>query len=135
MATISAGAGVIPLPAVGGLVDAALIRTTVTAYCRQLGLNNTEESAMMDKKKTEIINNYQSESIVSHFVSVAHSIGLSIGVEEISKLIPFVGSAIAGSIGFAKTLRYLIKSIDELEEVAMAVWENAAKQTIEECSN
>ena len=95
VATLSAGAGAIPLPAVGGLVDTALIRTTVTAYCRQLGLNNTEESVMMDKKKSEIINNYQSESVVSHFVSVAHSIGLSIGVEEISKFIPFVGTAIA----------------------------------------
>ncbi|CAB4036395.1 interferon-inducible GTPase 5-like [Paramuricea clavata] len=36
----------------------------------------------------------------------------------------------AGSISFAFTLRYLLRSINELEEVAMTVWDNAAKRSV-----
>ena len=41
VAAISAGAGAIPIPVIGSVIDACLIRGTILMYFRQLGLNNT----------------------------------------------------------------------------------------------
>ncbi len=134
MATISAGAGAIPIPGVGGAIDFALIRGTIMSYYIQLGLNDTtsEERALLDKKYNDIINRYKSGS-VKEFAStiVTKALGLMIGIEEISKYIPIIGVVIASSVGFAFTLRYLIRCINELEEAAIAVWDNAAKRSVQ----
>lgn len=55
-------------------------------------------------------------------------LGTVFAIEELTKYIPFVGLAFAGSVGFAFTLRYLIKAINEMEGAAIAVWDNAAKR-------
>ena len=132
MATISAGASAIPIPGVGAAIDFALIRGTIMAYYIQLGLNNTtsEERALLDKKYNDIIDRYKSSSTV-----VTKALGLMVGVEEISKYIPIIGVVIASSVGFAVTLHYLIRCINELEEAAIAVWDNAAKRSIQDGSD
>ena len=138
MATISAGASAIPIPGVGAAIDFAVIRGTIMAYYIQLGLNNTtsEERALLDKKYNDIIDRYKSSS-VKEFAStvVTKALGLMVGVEEISKYIPIIGVVIASSVGFALTLHYLIRCINELEEAAIAVWDNAAKRSIQDGSD
>ena len=49
--------------------------------------------------------------------------------QYVSKYTPIVGPVIAGTISFVLTLRYLRRCVNELEEVALAVWDEAAKQS------
>ena len=133
MAAISAATGAIPVPVVGGVIDVVLIGGTITVYYRQFGLNNTtsEELEVLDKKIKEIIERYHFSSGAEFAKIVAtKTFGIILGVEEVSKFIPIIGMVIAGSISFAFTLRYLLRSIKELEEAAMAVWDNAAKRSV-----
>ena len=134
MATLSAAGGAIPIPGVGGVLDIVLIRCTVKAYCKQLGLNNstTEEIALLDTKYKEIIQRYESIISAKELASsvVTKASGIMIGVEEISKYIPIFGIVIASSAAFALTLRYLLSAVAELEEAAIAVWDNAANLSI-----
>ena len=134
VATISAGAGAIPIPGVGGVIDFVLIRGTITAYYRQLGLSNIKKEDLdsLDAKYKEIIERYQSVVSDKEFVStsVTKAMGVLLGIEEISKYIPFIGLFIVGSIEFALTLRYLLRVVSELEEAAIALWDNAAKRSI-----
>jgi hypothetical protein len=136
VATISAGTGVMPLPGVGGVVDSALLVGTIHIYFRQLGLKETPSinRSFLNEKYREIIDKYISSTMKDIVFNVAASLGTLTALEEICKYIPLIGLGIAMGVGFAKTLRYLIKTINELEEVAMAVWENAAKRSIEERS-
>ena len=135
MATLSAGAGAIPIPVIGGAFDFVLIRVTVKAYFKQLGLNNktSEELTMLDTKYKEIIRRYESNTSAKEFASTVLTkvSGVMIGVEEISKFIPVFGVFIASTAVFALTLRYLLSAISELEEAAIAVWDNAAQRSIE----
>ena len=138
VASLSGAASGIPVPVLGSVVDFVLIRGTVTAYYVQLGLNNTtsEERDMLDKKYREIIDKY-SPGTVKEFASnaVSKTMGVIFGVEEVSKYIPFIGVVIASSISFAFTLKYLISAVNELEETAIAVWDNAAKRLSQDGAN
>ena len=104
-------------------------------YYRQFGLNNTtpEKHTLLGKKIRDIIERYSFRSAVDFAPAIAtKTFGLMLGVEEVSTFIPIIGIVIAGSISFAFTLRYLLHAINELEEAAMAVWDNAAKQSIKD---
>ena len=59
----------------------------------------------------------------------------TICVEEVSAFIPIVGPVIAKSKSFAYALGYLTDSLNEIEEAALAVWDNAAKESVEENSS
>ena len=132
MATLSAGAGGIPLPVIGGAIDFVLIRGAVKAYCKQLGLNNktSKELALLDTKYKEIIRRYEINTSEREFASTAltKASGIITGVEEIFKFIPIFGVFRASTAAFALTLRYLLSAISKLEE---AVWDNAAKGSIQ----
>ena len=133
MAALSAATGAIPIPGVGGVIDVILIRGTIMVYYRQFGLNNTtlEEDTLLEKKIRDIVERYSFRSVLDFAPAIAtKTFGLMLGVEEVSTFIPIIGIVIAGSISFAFTLHYLLKAINELEEAAMAVWDNAAKQSI-----
>ena len=105
------------------------------AYYTQLGLKNTtpEERDMLDKKYKEIIDKYN-PGTVKELASTGFSktLGVIIGVEEVSKYIPIIGMALASSVTFALTLKFLISAVNDLEEAAIAVWDNAAKRLIQD---
>ena len=134
MATVSAANGAVPIPALGGLIDVMLLRGTITSYFRKLGLHDItfEERDLLDKKYSEIIDRYKSLfKFPKEFIaSMGKSLSLLLGIPQVTKYVPIVGIAMASSVSFAVVLRYLIKSINELEEVAMAVWESTAKRSV-----
>ena len=135
VATISAGTGAIPVSGVGVAIDYVLIKGTIVMFVRQLGLSDikSEDLASLDTKYTEIIKRYKSVASDKKTVktTVTKAMGVLMGIEEVSKYIPLVGLFIAGSIAFALTLRYLLRVVNELEETAIAVWDNAAKRSIQ----
>ena len=132
MAACSAGTGAIPLPVVGGFIDVVIIGATLAIYYKEFGLEHRtpEELALLDKKSKEIIKRYSLRSTTELVANIGtKSFGVLFAVEEVSKFIPIIGLAIAGSISFALTLRYLRCSIDELEDAALAVWDKVAERS------
>ena len=132
MATISARNGAIPIPGRGAVLDAKLIRDTIEDYHGQLGLHNvTSDTFEQFNKYEKVLQIYKfqsDEELVSSLNSGAHGLRK---VQEVSKYIPILGTVIAGSISFRLMLRYLKRCVNELEVVALAVWDDAAKRSIE----
>ena len=119
MATISAGNGANPFSG-GAVFDAELIRDTVKDYHRQLDLHDvTSDTFEQFNKYEKVLQRYKfqsDEELLLSLNSEAHGLRK---VQEVSKYIPILGTAIAGSISFALMLRYLVRCVDELEEVAI----------------
>lgn len=135
VAGISASTGPIPIPGLAVTIDYVLIKSTIMVFIRQLGLSDikSEDLASLDTKYTEIIKGYKSVMSDKKTVkiTVTAAMGVLMAIEEISKYIPLVGLFIASGTAFALTLRYLLRVVNELEETAIAVWDNAAKRSIQ----
>ena len=135
VAALSAATGAIPIPGVGGAIDVILIGGTIMVYYRQFGLNNVtpEEQNLLKKNYRKVIQRYGFRQAADFTATIApKTLGIIFGVEEVASFIPIIGIAIAGSISFAFTFRYLWQAINELEETAIAVWDNAAKQSVKD---
>ncbi|CAB4003800.1 interferon-inducible GTPase 5-like, partial [Paramuricea clavata] len=132
VATISARNGVIPIPRWGAVLDAKLIRDTIEEYHIRLGLHDITSDTFEEFNKYEKvlqIYKFQSdEELLLSLNSEAHGLRK---VQEVSKYIPILGTLIAGSISFVLMSRYLERCVDELEVVALAVWDDAAKRSTE----
>ena len=137
MACASAGAGAsIPIPGLGLVADVALIINATSIYYREMGLDDlpVDQLARLPTRIQEIIiNRYRIKSVKDLATSAASkSLAMSMGVEEASKVIPIVGSVIGGTISFIFMLHYLHRCISELEEAALAVWDDAVKRSVED---
>ena len=122
-------AAALPIPAVEDDIDVARIGGAVGVYYRQLGLNNlkSDDLESLDTKFREIIERYQPSSTIEFASPIETKKG---GVEVVLKFIPVIGRAIAGSKSFAITIGYLTSALDEMEEAALAVWDNAAEKSM-----
>ena len=102
---------------------------------KEFGLQNKtpEELALLEQKYIEIIMRYNlgTNAVLAANI-VTKSLGAILPVEEVAKFIPIIGSIIAGSISFAFTLRFLLRSIGELEEAALAVWDKIAERSTQQ---
>ncbi len=108
-------------------------------YYRELGLDNLtgDQLAKLPTRIQEIIGNrYRIKSIKDLATSAASKkLAKSMAVEEASKVIPIVGAVIAGTISFTFMLDYLLRCISELEEAALAAWDDALKRSVEDSPN
>ncbi len=132
MAGASATASVtIPIPGGAVAADVALIISATAMYYRELGLDDLtgDQLVKLPTHIQEIIaNRYRIKSFKDLATSVASKkLVKSMAVEEASKVIPIVGAVIASTISFTFTLHYLLCCISELEEAALAAWDDAAK--------
>ena len=120
VATLSLGGAIIPLPGLSIAVDLTLITAELNLYKSQLGLHE-ENSSYFRKMSPEIQGRVQKFSFTS-VIQIANAVaayGACSGVEEVSRYIPILGSAIAGSISFSSTYYFLHRSLGELENTAM----------------
>ncbi|XP_028404390.1 interferon-inducible GTPase 5-like isoform X1 [Dendronephthya gigantea] len=133
VAAVSGGAGAIPFPGIGCAIDVVIIKATLNMNFRAFGLENTAPEAfeLLEKKFKDVITRYQMSSAVDLIKSFGAkaAVGL-LGAEQVSKFIPFIGLAIAGSLSFAATFYFLNQSIDEMEEVALVIWDNAFERSV-----
>ena len=136
MACASAGAGASPIPGVGVVADVALIINATSIYYREMGLDDlpVDQLAKLPTHIQEIINNrYRIKSVKDLATSAASkSLAVSMGAEEASKVIPIVGSVIGSTVSFIFMLHYLLRCISELEEAALAVWDDAVMRSVED---
>ena len=126
VAAISAATGAIPIPAVGATIDFALILGTVTGYFKQLGLSDKTSGQL--EKYVHIYTRYQFQSVGEWLLKLACEELGALAVGEATKYIPLIGIGIAGSISFGFTLLYLLRCVNDLERVALAVWDEATDQ-------
>ena len=108
-------------------------------YYRELGLDDLTDNqlAKLPTRIQEIIvGRYRIKSVRDFATSAASkTLAKSMAVEEASKVIPIVGAVIAGSISFIFMLHYLLCCISELEEAALAAWDDAVKRSVEDSPN
>ena len=128
-AAISAVNGAIPLPEKRDARDAILVKDTVTDYYKQLGIPDlTPDNFERFHEFEGILRRYNFQPNKQAILSLASQADRSRKVQDVCKYIPIVGTTIAGSISFALMLRYLVRCVNKLEELALAVWDEAAKK-------
>ncbi|CAB4034565.1 Hypothetical predicted protein [Paramuricea clavata] len=123
MAAATAPSSAIPIPGVGAAVDLALIVEEVVQYRKLFGLpgNDSEEFKKLDEALKGRLLRYSIKTAMKLAAEIASELALELGVEEVVKYIPIAGTILACAISATLTSRYLIRCINELEEVALLI--------------
>ena len=135
VAGLSAAVAVAPVPGLSIAVDALIMFNEVREYITQLGIP-VQGSTIFNflsspTQRSVIATQVQFSSAPKILALLAKEAGAGLAVEEASRYIPFVGSAIAGAISFGCTIFFLRKCLNKIEEVALAVLEEAKQQSID----
>ena len=120
IATLSLGGAIIPVPGLSIAADITLLTSEMKLYKSQLGLpgeNSPEFQSMTIENQTKvrqfcITSAAQIAKYLAHYAK-------SSAAEEVTRYIPILGSAIAGSISFSSTYYFLHRCLDELERTAL----------------
>ncbi|CAB3998701.1 interferon-inducible GTPase 5-like [Paramuricea clavata] len=107
---------------IAGISDASPV---LQRECLTLSLSNLTPERLKRKAKF-----FKAQAFAVVTVSAETGVFPVPGVGGAIEVALIEGMVIAGSISFFFTLRYLLRSINELEVAAMVVWDNAAKQII-----
>ena len=97
-----------------GRIDRVIIEGAIGYYHRLFGLKIKSEEIEF------LVNTYWQDSIKEG--------GAIFALERVVKYGLVVGVTIAGTKSFILALQYLVRSVNELEKAALAVWDNAVKQ-------
>ena len=135
VAGLSAAVAVAPVPGLSIAVDALIMFNEVREYITQLGIP-VQGSTIFNflsspTQRSVVATQVQFSSAPKILALLAKEAGAGLAVEEASRYIPFVGSAIAGAISFGCTIFFFRKCLNKIEEVALAVLEEAKQQSID----
>ena len=120
VATLSLGGAIIPLPGLSIAVDFTLLTTELNLYKSQLGL--PEEDSFNFRKMSPEIQERVRKFCFTSAIQIANLVAAYSAcsqAEEVSRYIPILGSAVAGTISFSSTYYFLRDSLDELQKTAM----------------
>lgn len=137
VAGASAAVACVPLPGLSFDVDVVLLFNVITEYLAQLGIPK-EGSELF-----EILTGPTKRQVVSLYLNFASIAGIAsflaspeacaeAAAEEVVRFIPFIGSAIAGTLSFAGTFTVLRMALNRIEAAALAVLEDAAQQSLDD---
>ena len=136
VAGASAAAALAPIPGLSFGVDTALMYGEITQYLAQLGIpkEGSEIFVMLpNATKQQVVSLYRNFASIAGIVSLfASEFGTGAAAEEVVRFIPFIGSAIAGTLSFAGTFAILRMALNRIEAVALAVLEDAAQQSLDD---
>ena len=97
-------------------------------YYRRLGLHDiTSDNFERFNEFKGVLQRYHFQSGEELCLPLESELRAARESQGFSKYIPILGTIIAGRILFRRTLRYLLRCVDELEEVALAVSDEAVK--------
>ena len=135
VALASAAAALAPILGLSFGVDMVLINYEISQYLAQIGIPK-EGSEIFD-----ILADTTQQQVISLYLNFASTAGISallareagagIATEEFVRFIPFIGSAIAGTLSFAGTFAVLHIALNKIEAVALAVLEDAAQRSVD----
>ena len=129
VASGSGAAAAIPVPGLSFAVDSALILNELSLYRTQLRLPEKKSSEfaklhLATKKKV-----LSDVSIAAQLIGFLAPYVAGAAVEEFTRYIPVVGSAIAGGMSFGATYLALSNLLTNVEEAAKLALKEAADQT------
>ena len=135
VAGLSAGFAVVPVPGLSFSIDTAIMFHEVREYTTQLGIpvegSHIFKTVSFTTQKMILSTHARFSSSGKVLAVFAKEASVGLAVEEASRFIPLVGSAIASSISFSCTIHFLRKCLNEIEEVALAVLEEAKHRSID----
>jgi purine-cytosine permease-like protein len=120
-ATASCVGGLIPIPGVSLAVDLGIITKEINVYKSRIGLpeENSREFHKMSSETKEKVHKYYCTG-ATEIATLLTTFGVrSAAIEEGSRFIPLIGSAIAGGISFSSTYYFLQQYLNELEKTAL----------------
>ena len=126
VAIASAFAATVPIPGVSISADIAMIQSEINFYISQLGLSQEGSdrfSFLVSNTQTQV------KALSAVLGSTLQISGLlaayatESAVEEFSRYIPFIGTAIASSLSYGATYYFLSKWLGQMEEIAFKVLE------------
>lgn len=131
-ATVSGAAAAIPLPGVDIGSDVALLLEMIPAISRRFGLSQEQIDAQDPKIKglilvaiTSVGSEMVGKAITKQLImQLLKQVGVRVATKQVTKWIPFVGSAISAGISFT-AMKYLGNShVDDCYYVAKRVLES-----------
>lgn len=131
-ATVSGAAAAIPLPGVDIGSDVALLLEMIPAISRRFGLSQEQIDAQDPKIKglilvaiTSVGSEMVGKAITKQLImQLLKQVGIRVATKQVTKWIPFVGSAISAGISFT-AMKYLGNShVDDCYYVAKRVLES-----------
>ena len=135
VAGASAAVALAPIPGLSFGVDMVLISYEISQYLAQLGIPKEGSEIfdiLGDTTKKQVISLYLNFASAAGISAVlAREAGAGIATEEFVRFIPFIGSAIAGTLSFAGTFAVLRIALNKIEAVALAVLEDAAQRSVD----
>ena len=129
VASASGAAAAFPVPGLSFAVDSALILNELSLYKTLLGLPETESAEFAKlhlATKKKVLSLVTTAEQLSRFLA-PYVAGAA--VEEFTRFIPVVGSAIAGGMSFGATYLALNNLLTDVEEAAKLVLKEATDQT------
>ena len=126
VATASAFAAAIPIPGVSLLADVVMIKSEVDFYRSQLGLPEEGSNAfslLSVNTQSEIEAFSLTLSTITRIGELLVNNSTESVVEEFSRFIPFIGTAIGSSLSYGATYYFLSKWLARLEEFAFKLLE------------
>ncbi|RUR53059.1 hypothetical protein [Vreelandella populi] len=130
--SLSAGAAVIPIPGVDVGSDVTLLLRLIPKINEKFGLTPEQIDSLDTESKIMVmtaISNVGSKMAGKYItkkliVMLLQKMSGKIAAKSVTKYVPFIGSAVAGSISFA-AMKYMGNShIDDCYEIALAAMEN-----------
>ena len=122
VASASAAGAMVPLPGLSVGVDLALLTNEINLYKSKLGL--PDQGSDKFKKMPPVIQGTIAKFCITsaaHLATFFAAYSTEMAVEEFSRYIPFVGSAIAGGMSFVATYYFLRYCLDDLGKAALSL--------------
>lgn len=130
--SLSAGTAIIPIPGVDIGSDVAILMRLIPKINEKFGLSPEQIEALDTESKLfimTVISNTGSKMAGKYItrkliVMLLNKMAGKVAAKGVAKFVPFVGSAVAGSISFT-AMKYMGNShIDDCYEIALAALEN-----------
>lgn len=137
--SISAGTAIIPIPGLDIGSDVAILLRLIPKINEKFGLTPEQIESLDTESKVMVmtaISNVGSKMAGKYItkklvVSLLQKMGLKVAAKGVTKFVPFVGSAVAGSISFT-AMKYMGNShIEDCYKIALQALENDLSEPTE----
>ena len=135
VAAASTAVATAPIPGFSFAFDIALVLNEVKEYIVQLGIpkkGSGKFSVLSVATQGDVTRIYVNFATISGIAKMFGQEATENVAEELARFIPIVGSVIAGGVSFAGTYFILRHSLKKIEEVALAVLEEAGQVAVDE---
>lgn len=131
--SLSAGTAIIPIPGLDIGSDVAILLRLIPKINAEFGLTPEQIESLDTESKVMVmttISNVGSQMAGKYItkkliISLLQKMGFKVAAKGATKFVPFIGSAVAGSISFT-AMKYMgNKHIDDCYTIALATMENS----------